>query len=895
LNLKKYAKKPINQHSKHNNSKNKINLGFLTLERSIFKNITMKKLISIIIVVTGLYISTSSSAQDYFLKKYQPYDPDIPSPEQFLGYPIGSHHTRHDRIVAYFEKLADISDKATINQYGQTFERRTLIILTISNTENIENLDNLQEKHIQFCNPDNQNKDFENLPVFVNLGYGVHGNEPSSAEAAMLTAYTLVASENPAIINYLDKAVLFVDPTINPDGRDRHTHWANMYKGDPLVADALDVEHNEGWPRGRTNHYWFDLNRDWYLAINPESRGKLKWFHQWYPNVVADFHEMGSGSTYFFEPGKVNGSKDPVIPKPNYTILNDTFAKYFKAGMDSIGSLYFTKEVFDDTYPGYGGAYPDLQGGLGLLFEQASSRGHVQETNRGKLTFSFTIRNQYISSMATIHAAVENRSLLYNYQIDFFKSAVSDASKSGKKAYIFGDEYDRRRTLAFIDKLLIHKIKVYHLNETVSIDDRQFRSEYGFIIPTEQPQYRMIRSMFETNTEYRDSVFYDASAWSLANFYNMPYESLSGNYKMGDEVTDIGALLPKHNFTRSDYVYLVSWDDYQSPAFLYYLQNGGAIVSSAFKPFTISTKTESSKSFGTGTLIIPVKRQNISEDSLNTLVETGMEKYGIEIQSATTGYSSAGIDLGSGNIVTLKKPELLMLIGEGVSSYEAGEVWHLLDTRFDMPITKVQLRQFDRIEFHKYNVMVMVSGNYWQLDSIKLEKIKSWVSRGNTLITIRGASEWIIKQKLVKELLVEEKKDSLVERLPYITAKENIGKERIGGIILKVDLDLTNPLCFGYHHRGLPVYRNSTVWIAPSKNAYVTAAKYPENPLIDGFITEKNLNTYLRPSASLIVSKVGRGRVVLFADNPNFRGSFYGTNRLFLNAIFLGQHIRIPD
>ncbi len=241
-------------------------------------------------------------------------------------------------------------------------------------------------------------------------------------------------------------------------------------------------------------------------------------------------------------------------------------------------------------------------------------------------------------------------------------------------------------------------------------------------------------------------------------------------------------------------------------------------------------------------MLIPVKGQTISEDSLFNLVKSGTEKFAVEVHTATSGYSLSGVDLGSGNIMTLKKPEILMLIGEGISSYEAGEVWHLLDTRMHMPVTKVQIRQFDRIEFHKYNVMVMVSGGYSQLDSVKQQKIKSWVSQGNTLITIRNASEWIIKQKLVNEALIEEKKDTIVKQLPYITASQHIGKERIGGAIFRVEIDLTHPLCFGYHEREIPVYSNSKVWLKRSKNPYSTVAKYTENPHIERYITDKNMN-----------------------------------------------------
>ena len=481
--------------------------------------------------------SIQISAQSYFFKSYEPFDQDVPSPEEFLGYPIGGQHTRHDKIVAYLDKLAEVSDRATIARYGQTHEHRELVILTISDPQNMANLDELREQHLSFVDPTAASVDITNLPVFVNLAYNVHGNEPSSSEAALLTAYTLVASNNPEVLKYIKEAVVFIDPTINPDGRDRHTQWANQYQGSPLVADPLDAEHNEAWPRGRTNHYWFDLNRDWLLAVNPESQGKLNWIHNWYPNVVTDFHEMGSTATYFFEPMKPNASKNPIMPKENYTTLNNTFAKYFTKHLNEIGSLYFTKEAFDGTYPGYGSSYPDLQGGLALLFEQASSRGHVQETITGKITFAFTIRNQYTSSLATIEAAVDNKKILYDYQKAFFKSALTNAKSSKITGYVFGDNYDDNRTRAFIEKLLIHRIKVYELSSGTSSGGYNYQPGKAYVVPTEQPQYRMVQSMFETYDEYTDSVYYDASAWSVANFYNMKYASLTGTLKMGSEVT----------------------------------------------------------------------------------------------------------------------------------------------------------------------------------------------------------------------------------------------------------------------------------------------------------------------------------------------------------------------
>ncbi len=852
----------------------------------------MKKILPYFLI---FLFSTTLFSQDYFYGTQGPFDPKIPSPEQFLGYPIGQYHTRHDKTVAYFKTLASLSDKATLTVYGKTHEKRELIILNISNEENINTLEDLRQKHLQLVDVKSPLSDVSQIPVFINLAYNVHGNEPSSAEAAMLTAYTLIASKNKDIISYLDDAVIFIDPTINPDGRDRHTQWANSRRGNPLVADKYDIEHNEAWPRGRTNHYWFDLNRDWLLAVHPESQGKLNWYHQWYPNVVTDFHEMGTNSTYFFEPMKPIASKDPIMPKENYTTLNELFAKQFSSDLNKIGSLYFTKEAFDGTYPGYGSSYPDLQGALALLFEQASSRGHVQETDMGKITFKFTIRNQYISSFATIKASIDNKDYLNEYKHRFFTSAIKTAEKSSVKGYVFGDDYDKNRTKEFIDLLLKHKINVYQLDKSIKLNNTSFKKGNAFIVPTKQPQYRMVQTMFETYNTYRDSVYYDASAWSTVNFYNMPYNKVTSSFKTGAKIINTNDLVNIDDFASSKYAYLIPWDDYYAPAMLYYLQQHKVKLKVAFKPFSIQA-TKEKHQFNRGTLLIPVSLQSIDSNKLYEIVKTASKEFKVQAYAVNTGYSKQGIDLGSRNFRTLKKPKPLLLVGDGVSSYEAGEIWHLLDTKLKMPIAKVPLRIFKKVNLKRYNTLVMVSGSYKQLDSLQRQKIKNWVAKGNTLITIREASAWAIKNKLVKESLLKKEKDSgkTVKRLPYGDAAEHIGKKRVGGAIFNVDLDLSNPLGFGYHRKIIPVYRNSNVWLSPSKNPYATVSKYTKNPHVDGFITSENLNTYLKKSASLIISKIGNGRVILFADNPNFRGAWYGTNKLFFNALFFGSEISIP-
>ena len=834
------------------------------------------------IVILSLLLTWTLSSQDYYYSKYAPFNESIKTPEEFLGYPIGEMHTRHDLIVSYMQYLSNISEKAQIFYYGNTYEKRKLLILAISSPEKISNLEEIRDEHISYIDPDHPNYNNqakpEDFPVIINLGYGVHGNEPSSSEAALLTAYTLVSSESDEIKNYLSQSIILLDPTINPDGRDRHTHWANTYKGSPIVADPQDAEHNEYWPGGRTNHYWFDLNRDWYLGIHPESRGKLKWYHSWQPNVTTDFHEMGSNSTYFFVPFKPNGSFEPLIPKENYDYFNFLFGSYYAKALDEIGTLYFTREVYDRTYPGYGSSYPDYLGGIGILFEQASSRGHIQETQFGEITFPFTIRNQYISGMTTVMASVENKESLKDYQGKFFKSAITEANQKKVKGYIFNLGKDKNKTKAFIDKLKIHNINI-------------LRDGKKFYVPTAQKNYRLVRTFFETQEKYRDSVFYDASAWSMANIYGIDYSSSNKNFT-GDEVNNIDDLFEVNKFPKSNYAYIIDSQDYNIPAIIYNLLDNEIFTSSAFKPLTIRT-SDGIKDFNYGSIIIPLSIQKkLNSDELYKKMQKIQKKYNVDIYSVESGLSSSGVDLGSRNVLPLNKPRAMMLIGTGVRAYEAGEVWHLLDQRVGMPISKIPLRNLDNVSMDKYNVLVLVSGNY-KLSNNQIEKIKKWAESGNTIISVGSGSKFLIDNKIVDESIVEKKESDVISYLEYGDAAENRGKEQVGGVILKSKIDLTHPLSFGYSDNSLPVYKNNSIWLKPSINEYSSVVRYSENALIDGFLSESN-KKILSESVSLVVSKIGNGIAVMFSDNPNFRGAWYGTNRLFLNAIFLGDRIYIP-
>ena len=848
---------------------------------------TMKKIFLLFILLSVCF--SVFSQNDYFLPKKK-LNPAIPTPEAFFGYPIGSHHTRWDKIVEYMKELDRVSDRVSVQRIGETNEHREQIIVSFSTPANINRLEEIRQNHKVLTDPSKSMPDVTKMPLVIWLGYNVHGNEPSGGEASILTAYYLTASEDPEALAWLNDAVILMEPVINPDGRDRHTHWANMHKGNPMVADPNDREHNEVWPGGRTNHYWFDLNRDWYLAVNVESRNRLAFYHQWLPNVVTDFHEMGTNATHFFEPTKEN-AENPLVPKYVYKNLNISFAKHFEQAMNEIGSLYYTKESFDNLYPGYGSSYPDMQGGLGLLFEQASSRGHVQESQNGDLTFGFTIRNQLVNALATLRASLAEKENLLKHQRNFYTETIAQGKNSLTKGYLIGDANDQSRNRAFWDMLLQHNVEFYQLSADVTENGVIFKKGKAIIIPSAQPQYLMVRSIFDRPTTFADSLFYDASAWNLALAYNLPHTELKKDFQKGERITkkDLSPNLP--SVTKSNYAYLIEWTDFYAPKALSQLLDNGVIVKAAFKTFS-----NAGKNYGYGTLLIPVQRQKQNADELHQLVEKISQNTGVVVENVSTGFNTSGVDLGSNAFQTVKKPQAMILTGGGVTSSEVGEIWHLLDTKVGMPITKIEVYNFPRVNLNRYNTIVLAGGNYAALEKSSVDKLKGWIANGGTLITQKTASEWVIKQGITKEKLREAKADSsrVKPRVNFEDVQNLEGAKQTGGAIFEAELDISSPIGFGYTSKKLPIYRNNNTVLERSIGAANSVLIYTTNPRICGYVHQESLKRIANSSA-INIAYEGNGRVILFSDNPNFRGTWFGTNKLFLNALFFGGNINLAQ
>lgn len=832
----------------------------------------LKKIISSLFLMLSFLLVQGQA--NYFYPNKGSFDASIPTPEQFLGYAIGEQHTRHDRIVAYLKELDRLSDKVSFEIIGETFEHRAQVVAIFSSPENHKNIEQIRLQHLSNQTNGTNNK----VPLVIHLAYNVHGNEPSSSEAALLTAYYLTASQSDQTKEWLNNMIITLDPVINPDGRDRHTHWANMHKGTPAVADPNDREHNEIWPGGRFNHYWFDLNRDWFLGSFPETRNRINFFHKWRPYVQTDHHEMGTNSTFYFDPGK-ESSNNPIVPDYLYKNIYPKFGEYFTKATNSIGSMYFTKEAFDKLYPGYGSSYINFYGGAGFLFEQGSSRGHVQETTTIPITFGFTIRNQFTASLATITASLAEKESLIEMRKQFYLTAKQQAANSVIKGYSFGDPKDFNRTKAFIDLLLLHRIDIYKVPNSID-----------YFVPTAQDNYIMVKSIFENQITYKDSTFYDASTWSLIHAYGLPFTEVKSTMVLAEKVTT-PIVLNNTPIVKSNYAYLVNNTDYNIHQFIYALQNEGVFVQTATRTFSINING-ANMNFGYGSIIISVQQQKVGADELYNIVSKASVDANIKVHTVASGFSNSGIDLGSNYVKTLKKPEAAMIIGNGVAASEAGEIWHLLDQRLHMPITKIDILNFSRVRLERYNTLVMVSGVYNFLDKSSVDKIKAWVQNGNTLITIKSGAEWAIKNGFTKFKLAVDS-STTKGRLDYDRASDMEGAKALGGSIFSIDLDTTHPIGYGFSKRKVSVYKNNSTFFQNSTNAYSTIAQYTNTPLVGGYLHPNSLKM-IKNSPSILVGAEGSGRVILFADEPNFRGTWYGTNKLFLNALFLGSIMTAP-
>jgi len=836
----------------------------------------MKKNIFLLLLISSFFCIAQNKPLDlsYYLPQDVSYNKHIPTPKSVIGHEVGEWHITHDKLVQYMQALANSSNRITIENRGVTIEGRPLILLTITSPKNHENIENIRLKHLNLSEADGAGLDLSNMPIVINQGFSIHGNEPSGSNAALAVAYYLAAAQGTKIDEILDNTIILFDPSFNPDGLQRFSTWVNMHKSENINPDPNDREYRESWPGARTNHYWFDMNRDWLPSQLPESRVRIKTFHQWYPNILTDHHEMGTNATFFFQPG-IPSRTHPLTPKKNQSLTGD-IAQFHANALDQIGSFYYSEEDYDDFYYGKGSTFPDIQGSIGILFEQASSRGHAQESDNGILTFPFTIRNQFVTALSTLEAGVKLREKILSYQRQFFQNARKEAKTT---AIVFGDEKDAAKAYHLAEILQQHKIKIYEIKDNFTLNDKNYKKGYSYMVPTNQKQTRLIQAIFEKRTTFEDSLFYDISAWSFPLAFNVDYNENAPLNQLGTEITSIKPPVVS-DFSTSNYAYLMEWHEYYTPKALNQILEADITAKVGLKPFEMD-----GKKFDYGTILIPVQNQKMTPQELAQFLTKVAHESFTTITSVSTGRTN-GMDLGSNNFKTLKKPKVALLVGDGITPSDAGEIWHLFDQRYAMKITKLDTRNVSRTDVSRYTHLILPNSWGNALDKNDTEKIKTWIKNGGIFIGYKNAAKWATSNELVK-LTFKEVKDTATN-ISFEKRNDYRGAKGIGGAIFETKLDRSHPVNFGYKNSTLPLFKNSTLFLEPDVQSYNNPILFTENPLLSGYITKDNLKT-LANSSAFKVENFGSGKVLLFLENTNFRAFWFGTNKLLMNAIFFGD------
>jgi hypothetical protein len=844
-------------------------------------------ILSLLLSLGPISFTFAANVADY-LPKEQNYNQQIIVPASTLGFTVGERHPRHDQINDYFRQLAQSSKRVMLTEMGRTEQLRTQLLVTISSAENLANIESTLAKRQALFKKSGDVKDKnENEPLIIWLGYSVHGDEASGASAAMVTAYHYAASQSTDIEALLKNTIIVLEPSVNPDGLDRFVNWASTFRHSNSNDDANDIEHHQGWPSGRTNHYWFDLNRDWLLLTQKESQQRLKYFHQYKPHVVGDFHEMSHNTSYFFQPG-VPSRTHPLTPKANGT-LTKLIAGYHAKALDQQQRLYFSKEVFDDFYYGKGSTYPDINGSIGILFEQATSRGMQQQSLNGLVTFEFGIQNHVLTSLSTVEGAWKNKQVLTSYQQAFYQQGVKLAQKEKFDGYLIHTDKDQYKLNLFLQTLNQHQINIYPLSRDFRHNGKVFNKASSYYLPLEQPQFRVIQALFNQQTNFQDNTFYDVSGWTLPLAMNIEFHQIERT--RGLKTMEQAWRQPPETTTLLDnnaYAYVFEWHHSLAPQLLEKLLSSGIKAKVATKSFSSIVKGVKRK-FKAGSILLAAGWQQ--NTNWREIVSHASEDTNIEIYSLLTGYSPEGVDLGSGSFKALSPVNVMMIGGKNISQYEAGEIRYYLEKIIHLPVSIIEQHRVNTVDLSVYSHIVLVDGDYQSFSDKTVTQLKTWIESGGVIFAQKRATKWLASKEILSADFVSNHQINQmydVSKLSYQDQKKLASRKRVAGAIFQTRLDSSHPLAYGIETKNLPLFRNSTLIMKRPAQAFISVANYTETPLMSGY-TDRNLVNMIARSSAVIAHSLGKGRVVASTDNLVFRGYWLGSAKLLVNSLYFSK------
>jgi Zinc carboxypeptidase len=817
----------------------------------------------------------------------------LKSPEEFLGYKIGSHYTPHWRIVNYFNHVAtNATAIMKLQQYGQTNEGRPLLLAFISSAENISNLENIRKNNLRLANlnPDKIAAN-ENAPAIVWLSYNVHGNETSSSEAAMMALFALVDPSNGQTKEWLKNTVVIIDPCINPDGRDRYVNWFNSIAGKNMNPQRIAREHREPWPPGRTNHYNFDLNRDWAWQTQVESQQRIKIYDQWLPQVHVDYHEQGINGPYYFAPA-VQPYHDVITQwqRDFQVTIGKNNAKYF----DQNGWLFYTKEVYDLFYPSYGDTYPTYNGAIGMTYEQGGIGAGLGVINDegDTLTLSDRAAHHFTTSLSTIEISSLNATRLVKEFHKFFNDAVTNGVGDYKTYLIKYDAKASERINALTGLLDKNDIQYQVVNGSSrgmfsgynynTGKDDLFGYETGdVVISSYQPRSTLVKVLFEPKSKLVDSATYDISAWSL------PYAYGLSAFASKDKIA-IGASQQPQKIVNAEttYGYVLPWKGVQTVKTAGQLLQKGILLRYAEEPFEVN-----GNKFDRGAIIILKTANKSFGKNLWTTVREVADANAVQLYPVSTGFVDKGFDFGSGKVHPFKAPKVALVTGDGISATAAGEIWHFFEQQIDYPITLINANDVDRANWNDINVLIMPDGNYKFLnDKETLENFKSWINKGGRVVALERAVTQLAKADIgIKQKKTDDgdKKDtnSYTALKTYEVRDRDAISGTTPGAILKVELDNTHPLAFGYPNYYYTLKQDDVIYEFMKDGGWNVGVIKKDNQ-VAGFVGA-SLKSKLKDGLLFGVVEMGNGSITCLTDDVMFRSFWENGKLMFCNAVFL--------
>ncbi len=847
-------------------------------------------LASALMGAVALTASAAAEPIEFFHVDGVDYDEAVQTPEDAFGYEIGERPVRVGDMVAYLRDLAESSDRINVETIGYSHQRRPILFFTVTSPENHANIDEIREAHFDRLNGEAAP---DAAPMVLWINFGVHGAESSGMDAAIPTLYHLAAGDSEQIDTMLDDSVMLFTVVFNPDGHSRRVDHVETFWSRAVNTDPADIIHNL-WTEARVNHYWFDLNRQWLLLTQPESQAWIAKWHEWKPMVSADYHEMGSNSPFYFHPGE-ELRRNQLIPERARELTFQIGQRHAEF-LDSEARLYTTQEGFDNFYIGKGSTYPQINGSLGILYEIGAARGGAIQTERGLVTHADNVRTQFRTVLTTVQGSLDLRNEITDYQRQFFVDAASDAERDRRRNYVFTAEGDPERAARFVRLLRMHDIEVYETTSAISADGRTFPAGESYVVPLDQQQYRMIQGIFERVTEFEENIFYDVSGWTLPLAYDLEYATVS-NARLGDnpELAN-GGFEAAPAPDRSTYGYILEWSHTYAPRALNRVLAEGLLARAAREEFTVET-TRGRVALGRGSIFVPLARQEADREDIYALMQTIAAEDGVPVHAATSGLTpTTGRDLGAAGVFSaLQEPRVVLAFNDGLTRYDAGEVWWTLDFQHDMPVTLVEKDDLGGVDWSEYTHLVLVGGNASLPDNVR-DEIQRWVRRdGGTLIATRQGARWAQNAFFDHGNGEDEDSESdTPQRVDFDEMGLRDAEHYIGGAIFEADLDTSHPLGFGFANRQLPVHRNVTFTLdRPEDDPYAVPLQYTDEPLLTGYASDRRLQE-IAGSPAIVSQRQGRGAIILMADNPVFRATYPGTERLLMNAIFFSDLIDRP-